>query len=87
MDKEYMLLRCRLRQKELKFKYNKACQCKDIKGNNITEQYAAQIRYNSKRDLDILALVEYLLLTSKSVFIDDDSAIEGFDKLCEPTER
>lgn len=87
MDKEYMLRALQRRYKVLEDRYVYACQSKNETGTPVKEGTAAAIRTQCKRDLQILTLIEYLLTTSKSVFIDNDDAIDGFHKLVEPKER
>ena len=87
MNKQYMLYRLRERVKILSARYYAACKCQRVDGKKIKEGTASVIRAHCKRDLQILALIEQLLLTSKAVFIEEADAIEGFEKLIEPNER
>lgn len=87
MDKEYMLLKCRARLKELRARYHKACLNQNENGDAIPIATAATNRSNLKRDISILVLLEQLLVTSKAVYIEDEEAIDGFDRLVEPVER
>lgn len=84
MDKEYMLFKVRERMKELKRRYAIYVQGLGLDGKELIPATAALKRCETKRNLQILMLVEHLLITSQAVFIDDDDAIEGFDKLVNP---
>lgn len=88
MNKEYMLELVRTRIAELEKRYKLACSCKDDNGNDITQGAASAIRTLSKKDLQILMIMEQLLFfTYKDFFLDDDDLIEGFHRLVEPKER
>ena len=87
MDKEYMLALVKYRLSVLQARYKKACVCKDEKGNVITAGAAAAIRTQSKRDIQLLKLIEWLLSFSRDFTIEDEEAIDGFHRLVQPTER
>lgn len=87
MDKLYMMLKVRERMATLHLKYKAACHCKAVNGKELTAGAAAAVRTQCKRDMCILALIQQLLETSQAVYIEDEDAIEGFDKLVEPIER
>lgn len=87
MDKLYMMLKVRERLKALQKKYKSACHCKTVSGKELTDGAAAAVRTQCKRDMCILTLIQQLLETSQAVYIEDEDAIEGFDKLVEPIER
>lgn len=87
MDKEYMLIKVRQRIQELERRYHIYVTGKNLKGQELIPATAALKRCETKRDIQILVLIQYLLQTSKAVFIEDEDAIEAFDKLVEPRER
>lgn len=86
MDKEYMLFKVRERIKELERRYKIYVQGLNLKGAELIPGTAALKRCETKRSIQILTLIEYLLLTSNSVFIEDEDALEGFEKLVNPKE-
>lgn len=86
MDKEYMLFKVRERIKELERRYKIYAQGLNLKGQELIPGTAALKRCETKRSIQILMLIETLLITSHAVFIDNEDAIEGFDKLVEPKE-
>lgn len=86
MDKEYMLFKVRERIRELERRYKIYATGKNLKGKELIPATAALKRCETKRNLQILILIECLLLTSQAVFIEDENALEGFDKLVEPKE-
>lgn len=81
MHKEYMLLMVNKRLEQLKKQYYDAVNGKDLKGRISTKQGAAVTRSRLKRDICILELVKELLQTSEAVFITNQDACMGFDKL------
>jgi len=78
MDKEYMLLMVNKRLEELAEAYKQ-----NVSGhsNATTQSSASCLRSRIKRDICILELVKELLLTSKAVYIENEDACLGFDKL------
>ena len=84
MDKEYMLITVRKRIKELTAAYEAACDDKTVDGRSLSSNGAGTKRSRLKRDIQLLILIEQLLLTSRAVFIEDEDAIDGFDRLVEP---
>lgn len=88
MDKEYMLFKVRERIKELERRYRIYCSGKNLKGVELIPATAALKRCEVKRDIQMLILIEQLLMvTSNSVFVTDQDAIDGFNRLVEPNER
>ena len=87
MNKQYMLLALRRRLKELQRRYVLACNNKDQQGIVISKGTAGVLRARIKRDMQLLCLIEQLLITSAAVYITDDDAIDGFNKLVEPAEK
>ena len=81
MHKEYMLLMVNKRLEQLKKQYYDAVNGKDLNGRMSTKQGAAVTRSRLKRDICILELVKELLQTSEAVFITNQDACMGFDKL------
>lgn len=81
MDKEYMLKKVNARLKVLRDKYIIYLTDHDEDGREVSAGYGKQLRTKTKRDICILTLIQKLLLTSSSVYIEDDDAIMGFDKL------
>ena len=71
----------------LQNRYKKACACKDEHGNLITAGAAAAIRTQSKRDMQLLKLLLWLLSFTSSFMIEDEEAIDGFHRLVQPVER
>lgn len=84
MDKEYMLFKVRERKDILKKNYRIYVQGLNLDGKELIPATAALKRCETKRNFQILCLIEQLLLTSDAVFIEDEDALEGFDKLVEP---
>ena len=81
MDKEYMLRKISARLETLRKRYVIYLTDHDEKGREVSVGYGKQLRTKTKRDICILTLIQYLLITSSSVYIEDDDAIMGFDKL------
>lgn len=82
-----MLFRLRKREKILRKRKAKACVQKDTAGNAISKSKASSIITKCNKDLRLIALLEYLLLNTDAVWIDDPEAIAGFEMLCEPSEH
>lgn len=89
MDKEYVLFTLQERIAELKQRYKMLCHLKDEHGNDISNKYTAAVnRTQVKRDLNLCLLVEELITaTPGKVCVFSDEAIEGLERLIEPTER
>ena len=87
MNKEYMLFKLRQREVILRKRKAKAALCKDVQGNSISKSKANNTITKCNRDLRLMALIEYLLLQSQAVWIEDAEAIAGFEMLCEPSEH
>lgn len=87
MNRDFMLASCKHRLKVLGLRYALACQNKNDKGEEITKGAATLIRAQTKRDIQILTLLQQLLLKCTELYIEDQDAIDGFMKLCEPKER
>lgn len=83
MDKRYMLLMIDKRIAVLQQRYQDTINNRD--GDSIAVQNTR--RANIKRDLQVLKLLRYLLLATPAIYIEDDDAIDGFDKLVTPVER
>ena len=81
MNKEYMLLMVNQRLVQLKQKYYDACKDISLSGNKSTKGGAAVTRSRIKRDICILELLKELLETSEAVYIENEDACIGFDKL------
>lgn len=82
MNKEYMILAANKRLEELKKQYYTACMDKTTDGKQLSKNGAAVLRSRLKRDICILTLILELLNTSSSaVYITDQDACLGFDKL------
>lgn len=88
MDKEFMIQRILVRMAELEQWYKNAVNNKDRNGNPCTPGAAKEIRTHTKRDMRILKLIMMLLDHCDSkMFIDDEEAEAGFDRLVEPIHR
>lgn len=87
VNKEYMLFKLRQREVILRKRKAKAALCKDVQGNSISKSKANNTITKCNRDLRLIALIEYLLLQSQAVWIEDQDAIAGFEMLCEPSEH
>lgn len=88
MDKEFMMQRILVRMAELEQWYKNAVNNKDRNGNPCTPGAAKEIRTHTKRDMRILKLIMILLDHCPSkMFIDDEEAEAGFDRLVEPIHR
>lgn len=87
MNKEYMLFKLRQRETILRKRKAKAAIQKDVQGNSISRSKANNTITRCNRDLRLIALIEYLLLQSQAVWIEDQDAIAGFEMLCEPSEH
>ena len=88
MDKEFMMQRILVRMAELEQWYKNAVNNKDRNGNPCTPGAAKEIRTHTKRDMRILKLIMILLDNcSSKMFIDDEEAEAGFDRLVEPIHR
>ena len=88
MDKEFMMQRILVRMAELEQWYKNAVNNKDRNGNPCTPGAAKEIRTHTKRDMRILKLIMILLdHCSSKMFIDDEEAEAGFDRLVEPIHR
>ena len=88
MDKEFMVQRILVRMAELEQWYKNAVNNKDRNGNPCTPGAAKEIRTHTKRDMRILKLIMILLdHCSSKMFIDDEEAEAGFDRLVEPIHR
>lgn len=77
MNKEWMLLSVRERIKVLERQFkdlNKQCTLNP-------SPYCTVTKSRVKKTLELCILIEQLLLTSKAVYIDDEDACNGFDKL------
>lgn len=81
MDKEYMLKKVRARIDKLRQNYLGYVSNTSPDGREVSANYAAVQRSMIKRDICILSLIEQLLVTSKAVFIEDEDAVSGFEKL------
>lgn len=81
MNKEYMILAANKRLEELKKQYYTACRDKTTDGKQLSKNGAAVLRSRLKRDICILTLVLELLNISSAVYITDQDACLGFDKL------
>lgn len=81
MNKEYMLLMVQQRLDKLKEQYYAACKGLTLSGAQASKSGAAVLRSRTKRDICILTLVLELLQTSNAVFINNEDACMGFDKL------
>lgn len=81
MNKEYMLLMVNQRLESLKKQYYAAVNGVSLSGKMSTKQGAAVTRSRLKRDICILELVKELLETSSAVYITNQDACIGFDKL------
>lgn len=81
MNKEYMILAANKRLKELKKQYYAACKDVTLAGKQLSKNGAAVTRSRLKRDICILTLIIELLNTSSAVYITDQDACLGFDKL------
>lgn len=81
MNKEWMLYKTRERMKQLENMYHAACRDEDLMGNPIKPGTAAVYRSHYKKNIQLLMLIEQLLLTSQSVFIEDADCLAAFDKL------
>jgi hypothetical protein len=88
MDREFMIQRILVRMTELEQWYKNAVNNKDRNGNPCTPGAAKEIRTHTKRDMQILKLIMMLLdHCSSKMFIDDEEAEAGFDRLVEPVHR
>ena len=84
MDRDYMLYMIKDRMEYLHNAYVKACAHKDASGNVISYSNARAIRYNSKKDLNMLKLLEYLIDNSDITELADDDMKDAFSKFVEP---
>lgn len=88
MDKEFMIARIMERLKVLNTWYRNAVNQRDRLGNPCTPGAAKEIRTHTLRDKRILILILRLLEHCDSkLFIDDEEAEAGFDRLVEPIHR
>lgn len=88
MDKEFMLQRIAERLKVLEQWYKNAVNQKDRNGNPCTPGAAKEIRTHTLRDKRILILLQTILYQcSNNIWIDDEEAESGFDRLVEPVTR
>lgn len=81
MNKEYMLIKVNERLAVLMKQYRNACDNISLTGKKVSDSTAAGTRTRLKRDICILELVKELLETSSAVYITNDDACTGFDKL------
>lgn len=81
MNKEYMIIMAKQRLEVLEKQYYAACQGLSINGKQSSKSGAAVTRSRLKKDICILTLILELLQTSSAVFITDQDACLGFDKL------
>lgn len=80
-----MLEAVRRRIGQLEDLYRGYCNGKSSAGVNLTYGGAATLRSNTKRDLGLLHLMEYLLLYCPDTIIIDDADVQKvFDRLTEP---
>lgn len=84
MDRDYMLYAIRTRLEQLSLTYKRASVQKDIYGNKLSYSNARAIRYNCKKDIHVLRLIELLLESCSIDNIDDQDIINAFKKLVEP---
>lgn len=84
LDREYMLSMIDDRISFLNLTYRKACAGKDVYGNEIGYANARAKRYYSKKDLNLLNLIKYLLENSNIEEISNEGMIDAFDKIVEP---
>ena len=85
-DKEYVSKKVADRIAELKRRYYMYCQGVDESGRELSDRVSAVARANTRRDMEILALVEELIGFT-SDFTLSDVAGAGYEKLVEPMER
>lgn len=81
MNKEYMLLMVGKRLEVLTKQYANACKGLSLSGKPVSTSGAACLRSRIKRDICILELLKELLETSTAVYIENEDACMGFDKL------
>lgn len=88
MDKEFMLERIAERLQILEQWYRNAVNNKNRDGNPCTPGAAKEIRTQTLRDKRILILLQCILYQcSNNIWIDDEEAEAGFDRLVEPVHR
>lgn len=88
MDKEFMLQRIAERLKVLDQWYKNAVNNKNRDGEPCNPGAAKEIRTQTLRDRRILILLQVILYQSKNnIWIDDEEAEAGFDRLVEPVHR
>lgn len=81
MNREFMLAAVRERIKELYDRYMYAIDNETCTGKQISKMGGACLRSRLKKDICCLKLVEELLVTSKAVYITDEDAVLGFERL------
>lgn len=83
MDRDYMLQSVRHRIKELQEKYREYFDTDNGPSRSVSG--AACIRSRITKDLGVLKLIEYLLVScSSKMIIDNDELCRAFDRLVEP---
>lgn len=83
MNKEYMLLLIERRLQVLHDRYQET-----IKNSSGDSEKVQQVRRAAiTRDMQIIKLLRIALIATPDLYIEDDDAIAGFDKLVTPIER
>lgn len=82
MNKDYMLRMVQQRLTVLRTQYRNACNGKTLTGKDASYMGAAVLRSRLKKEICIITLLEELLLTADDdLYIDNEDAELGFDKL------
>lgn len=86
MNKEYMLALIRERIEQLEAKYRSYFDLDN--GPSKTYYGSACLRSRTKKDIDTLKLLEYLLMyCPNTMIIENENLIKAFDRLTEPRRK
>lgn len=86
MNKQTMLSGISRRLTELEGAYASACEGKSDTGSAYTRNSAAVARSRLKRDIQILLLMQEIVVGIRDNYeINDDDALEGYERLVSPS--
>lgn len=81
MDKEWMLFMIKQRIDTLYNLYHKACDGLDANGKPYKGRSGDTRACKYKHDIQLLILIQELLSVTKALYINNEDAIEAFEKL------
>jgi hypothetical protein len=87
IDVEYVRRGIAQREHELRDRYFMYCKGINENGKEMSNNSAAVMRSNTKRDMSIIVLLDELLGYIEQDFVLSDEAAKGYMTLCEPYER